>query len=188
MTKYATLTDPAAEPLTVSEFKDLAREGSADYDASVIPLHLAEARETIVERTGRVAVNQTFRLTLPGFPDGDAIVIERVPLVSVESVGYYDLDDAAQTLAEGTDFRVITDTTPGAIRLLPNVLWPSAHPDREVTIDFTAGYGATAAGVPSKYKLAVAELAKERFNDWPVMSEKTRNLIDGLRWRVLHVA
>lgn len=186
MADYLTLTDPAEEPISNAEFKELAREASSDYDATVLPMHLAEAREHIIETTGRVAVNQTFRLTLDTFPLC-GIVVERVPLVSVESIDYYDLADDPQTLVVGTDVRVVTSKTPGQIVLLPDKLWPATHADREVTIDFTAGYGADATGVPIRYKLAVAMYAKEKFRDWPEMSKVTRDAIDALRWRTSYV-
>ena len=89
----------------------------------------------------------------------NAVTLDRTPLASVASVLYYPADGGAQATMSSSLYQVVTGGEPG--RILPTLgnAWPSLadRPDA-VQIQFTAGYGATAASVPALLRLAICSL------------------------------
>ena len=117
---------------------------------------------------GRALAPQTWTLTLSQFPS--VIRLPYPPLISVTSLTYTDLSGNSQTLTEGTDFRVITETgiAAGPACLVPVYLgtWPAARSDFDtVRVVFQCGYGAgspVAADIPEiikRYVLAALTVA-----------------------------
>jgi uncharacterized phiE125 gp8 family phage protein len=82
------------------------------------------------------------------------------PLISVETVEYYDTDSALQTLSSPADFQVDTNAEPG--RIMPKVgsYWPATlHTiPNAVRIHFTAGYGDNTDSIPANFKTAIKQI------------------------------
>lgn len=92
--------------------------------------------------TGRAIGETVYRLTLDRFPDlGEPILIPRPPLVSIDSLTYYDTNGDSQTLDVNADLQVDTDSEPGRIWPAVSTAWPDTQTDRinSVVITFTAG-------------------------------------------------
>jgi uncharacterized phiE125 gp8 family phage protein len=101
---------------------------------------------------GRALRPQTWELRLPGFHGHgchhhrhgpESISLPYPPLISVVSLTYQDMAGADQTLAEGTDFRIVGMGARGKCALLPIAGWPqAAWMPESVRIRFQAGYPA----------------------------------------------
>lgn len=120
---------------------------------------------------GRALINQTWLLTLDGFPPtvrndwwrgnwtGDRIFL---PLTSeqysgaspapapVTSVTYLDPDGVTVTLVDGTDYEVVTDHDPIYIQPIYGNAWPSTRCAwGTVRVIYECGYGAAGSDVPA---------------------------------------
>jgi uncharacterized phiE125 gp8 family phage protein len=147
------VTPPAIEPVTLTEAKLHIRQDETADDALITSL-ISAARQHVENVTGRSLITQTWRLYRDTFPDyGGAIRLGRSPVLSVVSLKYYNEAEVEQTLS-ALDYDV--DPTSGEIALGYGSTWPtSLYRRNAVTIDFTAGYGATAASVPAPFRQAI---------------------------------
>lgn len=125
---------------------------------------IAVAREHTEHRTNRALIESEWRLRLPYFPACGRIELPMAPLRSITSITYRDAQGDLQTLA-ADQYDVNTDATPGRIVAPPNVTWPAvqAYADLPVTIVFKAGYGTTAASVPSALRHAMKLLIGDNY-------------------------
>ena len=159
------------------------------------------ATEECERYTGRALVSATYRLIMDDWPlaypyDAGSrqytaqMSLPRTPLVSVESVQYYDENNALQTFSASNYVVVAYDDMPGKIALKQDVSWPALYkrPDA-VQINFTAGYGTNAYLVPAAIKRAALLLCRHHYaggnpNTYttPMTDEQTAyNLLNGYR-------
>ena len=122
------IAPPGEEPVTLAEAKTFCRIDGSDEDALVSAL-IAAARLQVESLTGRALVTQTWRLTLRCAPR-----LVELPVIP------------AASLLEAPDGAVLQGD---AVLLL--------EPVDELSIDYTAGYGA-AAEVPRDLKQVVLTL------------------------------
>lgn len=131
------------------EAKLHCRVDTSDDDMLITALIVA-ARHMAEQQTGRALVAQSWKQTFDKFPCS-AIALDMPPLVSVQSVKYYDGDGALQTVS-ASDYTVHTSGIVGLIAPTYGVAWPSTQDRLEaVEVAFTAGYGAAVA-VPQAIK------------------------------------
>lgn len=157
---------PAAEPLTVAEAKVHLREtlDDATNDAYIAGL-ISVAREICERRIDRTLITTPWTLALDTFPS--AIMLEMPPVIEVQSLQYIDEEGTSRTL-NPQDYQVDIHRRPGWIVPAPDVVWPNTQRGRinAVTVNYTAGHGATAAAVPAPLvhwiKLAITELYQTR--------------------------
>jgi uncharacterized phiE125 gp8 family phage protein len=170
------VTAATAEPLTVDEFKQHQRIDVPDED-SLISSYLTAARAWVETATQRQLVTASWRLTMNGFYDEryysacrDAIAVPIPPLASITSITYLD-SGGTSTAWSSANYAVDTYHEPGLITLTYGASWPSTREiANDVTILFTAGYGAASA-VPEGIKQAIRFLAAHWFeNREPVLS------------------
>ncbi|MCW5692939.1 MAG: head-tail connector protein [Pseudolabrys sp.] len=115
-----------------------------DDDDELIESYVATAIQNIDGRDGwlgRAIGEQTWELRLSEFC-GNEIKIPLPPLIEVESVKYYDADDALQTLAPG-DYEVVGIGGFGKARVVlkSGKRWPEiAKRAENVVVRFRAGY------------------------------------------------
>jgi uncharacterized phiE125 gp8 family phage protein len=155
------ITPPAAEPLSLAELKADLRVDHSDHDASLTRF-LAEARSWVERRTQRAFLTQTWEAVLDVFPRYE-IELPLLPVQSITSVKYDDVDDVEQTLVLDTDYRFANG------RVYPVEAWPStfAQGSNTVRIRFVAGY-ATAAEIPRPLISAVRLKVTELYEGAPV--------------------
>lgn len=151
--RYKVTTAPATEPITLAEAKEHLRILHDDEDA-MIELWITASREAVETMTRRALITQTVTAKLDGWPSSLKIPLPLPPLISVSSITYVDSDGATQTLA-ANQYQVVASGEPAYIVPAYAVTWPTlrSQPDN-VTIVFTAGYGA-AASVPARAKQAM---------------------------------
>lgn len=136
---------PYAEPISIEEMKIHLKiqPENTEEDANVAS-DIVSARDMTETGTSanvhrmQVMVATTFELTLDFFPACASIEIPRVPLISVESVTYIDMNGNLQTLDSGI---YAVSTAKGRITLAYGEVWPSVRyqEDGAVTVRFTAG-------------------------------------------------
>jgi uncharacterized phiE125 gp8 family phage protein len=165
MLKTNLVTDSTVEPVSVSEVKNHLRVTDNSEDALLAGL-ITSARKIVEQFTRRTLVNQTWRLYLDQFPYRSTIELPFPPLASVTHIKYYDQDGALQTLPT-SEYQTDNRSTPGLIVLTENGAWPLTEGDKvnAVEIEFIAGYGATAAAVPSPIRLAITHLVSHWFEN-----------------------
>ena len=136
------VTEPTAEPLTLTEVKDSLRDTPVEDDALVSVL-ITAARRAAEAHTHRVFVTQTWDYFADKFPASAITFLElpRPPLVSVTSIKYTDTDGVQQTWDSS---KYVVDTHAERGRILPawSEIWPSTRQVMNaVEIRFVAGYG-----------------------------------------------
>ena len=143
------ITAPVTEPLTLAEAKAHLRITSSAEDALVTSLIIA-ARELCESETGRALLPQTWELTRDDF--SDEMFLQHVPVASIVSIKYTDVNGAEQTLA-GTEYVLDASSNVQArVVLAVDKSWPSVYGGiNNVRIRYVAGY-TNAAAVPQSLK------------------------------------
>lgn len=152
MKSYSLITPPAIEPVSVQEAAEFLRAGCAEDELALIAAIIATAREVVENFTGRALATSEWLVAFESWGDG-LIKLERSPLASVQSVKYWPADDGAQVTLSGSDYLVITATTPGQIKITADLPALADRPDA-VQVAFTAGATA-AARIPATLRHAV---------------------------------
>jgi uncharacterized phiE125 gp8 family phage protein len=159
MARPVLITPPAVAPVTLAEFKAHIREDSSDQD-DTLQIYLDAAVAHLDGYSGvlsRCLINQTWRAS---YAKWRRVLCLPFPDVSAVTVQYYDSDGSQQTVASSL-YEITEETDGSAIRFLDAFTSPSLDSDRvhPVTVDLTAGYGATAADVPDDLRHAIYLLA-----------------------------
>lgn len=148
-------------PVTLVQVKDNAQ---IQHDSDDLLIHdgndgILPAAVEYIEELGRVAlVTQTRRMVIDNwFPE--IITPPRSPLLTVSSITYLDDNYASQTV-DSADYRADTGSQPGRIKCKSGEAWPTPVCDiAAVTVNYTCGFGATAASVPPRWKKPIIALA-----------------------------
>ncbi len=164
--QYKRTTTPTLEVLSLDDVKlHVGADGYDDYDSLLATLR-DRATEAVGKRCKREIQAATWTLTLDSFPA--EILIDKVPVASITSVAYSDVDGNPQTLVSGTDYQTDLNSNDGPASIKPayGTTWPTIRSDTyaAVTVTFVAGY-ATAAAVPQTIKHEIAMLTAEWFNN-----------------------
>lgn len=155
------ITAPPFEPVLLTEvYKQLRiepdHEGSPGEethpDDPMLSGFIITAREQVEFMARRSLVQRTLRLSVPGFPSGaygtfpasrtqapEFIRLHRPPVMRVESVSYFDTDNALQVV-DATSYYVTDDQVP-ELRFNTGFSAPAvyARPDA-VRVNYVAGY------------------------------------------------
>jgi len=155
-------TIPDNMPVTLAEAKAHLRVTHDQADTEILGYLLA-AIEYAEVRCQRIFRQRELTMVLSDFPGTDSpIEFDLSPIISADTIQYYDTDNATQTL---TTAYLVEDAT-GISCLVPDyeTEWPGTaiRPDA-VTITYTAGY-ATAALVPQRAKQAILLLTKHGYD------------------------
>lgn len=151
---YRLKTAAAVEPVSVAEVKLHARVAHSVED-SLITQWISAARKLAEEYQHRSYITQVYQMVYDSYPPR-CIDFPRPPLVSVDSVKYYDTDDTENTFAD-TNYFVDTISEVGRLSLNDSTYWPTdvLRPINSVIIEFTCGYGEAADAVPDSVKNAI---------------------------------
>ena len=155
---------PSEEPVSLVDAKNHLRvDTDLTQDDVLINLLIGAARRYAEMYCNRSFITQQWRLVLDSFPGnamygvpfgitfslpGNAILIERGPVQSLDSITYTAMDgtEAAMPAADW-----IAELSGGLARVTPRFgkIWPIPLPQiGAVKVNFTAGYGAMASDVP----------------------------------------
>lgn len=139
---YVQTVAPAQLAVSLPEAKVQLREDGTAQD-ELIETFIGAAVDRLERATDRQLVTATWKLLVDRFPRGrEAMRLEKCPIQSVTSLKYFDLAGMQQTLVEGTDYEVDTDSEPGRIVPAVDATWPSTRRiPNAVEAVFDAGYG-----------------------------------------------
>ena len=151
------VTGPAVEPVTLPELKRQCRVDHDDDDGLLQALGRA-AREHAESFTHRPLITQTWDDKRDGFPCS-VWEVPLAPVSSVTSVTYVATDGTSTTWSSAL-YTTDLPSGPTAERARITPIYGGYFPTtRDVlnaaTVRFVAGYGATAASVPSAIKAAI---------------------------------
>ena len=147
---------PATEPVTVTEAKAHMRTDGAVEDVLIASLILT-SRLHVEAALGFALINQSWTLILDRWPPGTEVEIPLAPLQAISAVKVKNTAGVATAVAP-TNYLVDLASKP------PRLVWNNAArpdpgiPAAGIEIDFTAGFGASAATVPAPLKHAVLML------------------------------
>lgn len=159
LTPYRSLirvTQPAIEPVSLSEAKFHSRVDTDDEDAYFATL-IAVAREYVEERLDTTLLTTTWEASYDSFPMWE-LTLPRAPM-SASSVSVFYRDEGGQTrtiTSAAGDFQADHRTIPG--RIYPNysATWPAVRGDENsVIVRYEAGYGSDGSSVPAVIKHAI---------------------------------
>lgn len=148
----------AAEPVSLAEAKLQCRVDDTAAD-TLLAIYIAAARTACENHCPLNAakmsrlIAQTWDQVLDGFPAGDApIRCAEPPLRAVSSITYVDAAGVTQTL-DPSAYVVDAATGPGWVLPAAGTSWPTTDGNtNSVTMRFTCGLAADAAGVPADIK------------------------------------
>lgn len=150
------ITEPSAEPVTLAEVKQHLRLSHDSEDALVSSLMKA-AREEVEQATGLALISQQWRLYLDCWPVSQIILLQRTPVLSLDSVTVFDEAGVPSTLALSG---LVLDRASRPARIaMPDGLTQPGRDINGIEVDFTAGFGATGVEVPDGLKRAIMLLA-----------------------------
>lgn len=143
---------------TVIALSDAKRHLRVDYDDedAMIGALISAAVDYLDGYSGilgRALLTQTWRQDFDAFDDEMRLPVGN--LLSVSSVTYYDASNALQTLSNAV-YTGLSDRLGPYLTRKPDQVWPSGYyrPDA-ISVTWTAGYGATAASIPTPIKQAI---------------------------------
>ena len=111
---------------------------------------------------GLAFVAQGFIEKANSFPASDVFRLDLMPIVSIDSIKYYDEGNNLQTFLPG-NYSFHDALGFSYIKLSPDTSWPSTYErDDAVEVTYTAGYGAAGDSVPS----AIRHAAKLLIGSW----------------------
>lgn len=157
------ITPPSALAVSLASAKASLRIEESDntFDAS-ITLWLKGITRECEHQLGRSLVHQQWRLSIDYI--SEAIRLPHAPIVSVESLQYYDVQNVLQTL-EPLDYTVDLVSTPGYIVPAPGCAWPETFDKiHAVVVDYTAGYGPDDTSVPENVQLYILARLTEQWD------------------------
>lgn len=167
-------TPPVNEPLEVADVKtylrvdDVTDTAEDDYLSAII----TAAREYCEAFQNRVYITQTWQMSFDYWPSR-VIELPRGNLQTIDAVTYKNSAGIETTLTETQQYVVSTRGVSG--RLSPPYAqhWPSfvPFPLDAVVIEFSCGYGDTAATVPQKIKQAMKLLISHWYENRTPLSD-----------------
>ncbi len=156
------LTPPVAEPVSLTDARLFLRLDQNEEDELLGTL-ITAARLMIEAASGRMLIDQDWRIVLDRWPDGGEIRLPLSPVRSINAARVYDAQGGAQSVATGA-LALDGSADPPVIRLVGAV--PVIGRTRgAIEIDIVAGYGDTAAAVPALLRQAVLRLAARWFEE-----------------------
>jgi uncharacterized phiE125 gp8 family phage protein len=154
------LTPPAQEPVSLAEARIFLRLDQSAEDDLLTTL-ITAARLMVEAVSGRLLVDQTWRIVIDRWPDGGEIRLPLSPVSTITAARVYDVLGAPQPVAPSA-LQLDKAADPPVVRVIGEV--PEIGRDRgAIEIDVVAGFGATAAAVPALLRQAVLRLAARWF-------------------------
>jgi uncharacterized phiE125 gp8 family phage protein len=162
--KYQIVTQPAIEPISLTEAREHLRNEGLTADDSYLGTLITASRQYIENYLNRALIEQTWLQTWDSVPTDGVFEVALNPLISISSFKYYDENGVLQNYSTYQ-----TDTQSDTARLIPNVntSFPSIQAGRTnvIQLTFKCGYGTTSASVPSVIKHAIKIMIAYLYDD-----------------------
>lgn len=154
------VTPPAIEPVSLDEAKDFLRLLADEEDALLATL-ITAARLMIEAASGRMLIEQGWRIVLDRWPEGGAVRVPLSPVRAISAARILGPDDAALPVAAEA-LALVEGSDPPNIEMAGPLPVPG-RPRGGIEIDVVAGFGATRDMVPAPLRQAVLRLAARWF-------------------------
>jgi len=168
--RYELSTAATGTPISREDVINFIRVINED-DYPLITALVDRATRYVERRIQRQLLTATWKLYLDAFPD--EIFLGKLPVASVSSITYVDLNGDTQTLT-ATEYQTdyAAKDRPGRIKPAYGKTWPSTRSStyKAVTVTFTAGYG-TAANVPETIKHALLLLVQHWYDQRAMIAQ-----------------
>tara|TARA_B100001971_G_C18117550_1_gene497663 strand:+ start:430 stop:1002 length:573 start_codon:yes stop_codon:yes gene_type:complete len=152
------VSEPAAEPISVSEAKTFLRI-SHDGDDAVLANYIKAARQFCEIYTGQCIISRSLKTSFSiNGSTADAYDIPKSPATSISQVKVVQ-KDSTETVLDANTYNL--DTTFNRIIFQTAVLAP--HPYSKLDVFYTAGYGTSADDVPETLRHAVLMKAAQMY-------------------------
>lgn len=161
--KYQISSQPAVEPISLSEAKDHLRIDGTDEDTYLATV-ITAARKYCEQYCNRVFITQTWLQYPTDFSDGMKLSVN--PVQSVSSITYYDVDGTSQTL-NSSQYQVDLKDTVCRIYEAVGVDFPDVQDEKinPITITYVCGYGNAATDVPMDIRHAIKLMISHLFEN-----------------------
>lgn len=164
------VTPPAATPVSLEDAKAHLRVDHSDQDSLITAL-IEAATGHIEDMTGRVFITQTWEMALDAFPESE-VPLSPVPVQSIESVMYDDVDGYEATIAPDS-YDVDTLGTTAWLYAAGVDGWPTALDTyNAVRIRYVAGYGDEPESVPAAIRHAIKLLVGHWYANAELVTDK----------------
>lgn len=174
------ITPATTEPITLALARKQCRvdpEGSPPVheDDELIELFLSTAREWCEAYLGKLIAPTLVEIS--GNEFADEITLESGPVLSVESITYYDEDGAQQTIDPG-NYELDTTEQIAVIRLVGDATWPTTDGTNDnIRVRYTIGYSVVGespqvAPLPKSIKTAILLLTNHLYENRSSTVEK----------------
>ena len=151
---------PVLEPVALADMKDYLRLDGAQEDALVTTL-ITAARLMVEAMSGRMLIDQGWRIVLDAWPLGDVVRLPVAPVRQLTAARVFDSAGQPQ-LVPGNALMLELGTDPPLLRKLA----PLPEPGRAhvgIEIDVLAGFGASPSQVPAPLLQAIRMLVARWF-------------------------
>ena len=144
--KYQISSQPAVEPISLSEAKNHLRIDGSDEDTYLATI-ITAARRYCEQYCNRAFITQTWIQYPTKFSNGMKLSIN--PVQSVSSITYYDVDGNSQTL-NSSQYQVDLSDDICRVYEAVNVDFPDTQDEKinPITITYISGYGDASTDVP----------------------------------------
>ena len=161
---------PTALPVSLVEAKAHLRVDGADDDTLITSM-LGTAIQQAEQATGRALMPQTWVLSLDAFPK--SLELTRVPVASVSSIAYTDVDGADQVLsASEYTLNNASDFDIASVAPAYGKSWPATRAQvNAVRVTYVAGY-VDATKVPESIKSWIKLLVGAMYENREAYDEK----------------
>ena len=157
-------TQPAVEPVTLSEAKAHCRIDTSTDDAYVSSI-ITAAREWCEQYLDRSLVHTQWVMRFDRFPPDGTMDIE-LPRPPMATTGTATAVALTFTFENGTtstystaSYRVDRDGVPGTVKTLYGQTWPPhLQDDNAISVTWWGGYGASGTSVPAAIRHAILML------------------------------
>jgi len=168
------VTEPAREPITAIEAREHLRLDD-DVDNVQVMAYVMAARQWAENYTGKVFITRTMRQYFDSTPplvnflnegtftahqnlyQRDSIELSVGPLISVDSVKYYDDADAESTWADSNYFVDTVSDVPQIVLRDGGNFPTDLRAANGLEVNFTAGYGSSPSHVPEPIRTAMLQ-------------------------------
>lgn len=156
-------TAPAIEVWTLSEVKNYLKVDTSADDTLITTL-LQSAREVAERYLNQALITQTITEKLDRLSN-PTIYLSISPVITVSSFQFNDGQNSVQTF-NAANYVVDNFLKPARLALAYNSTWPTLFGNiNDVTIVYTAGYGATAASVPMQIRQAILMMIADSYDN-----------------------
>lgn len=153
--RMTVITPPTLEPVALAEALQHCHADSGVEDSYIQNILIPAARQKAEDYQNRAYLSQTIKLVFDSYPES-TILLPFSPVISISSIKYFDTANTEATFSSSY-YSTDLNSDPARIYLKDGYTWPTTtlRPQSGFEVNYVAGYGATAASVPAKVKMAI---------------------------------